>query len=775
MKQSHNRNRLAKTLRVLLPTALTAALGIGLLPAAISAAGPGKIEAESYAAMNGIQTEATTDAGGGLDVGWIDAGDWLDYAVVIPAAGTYTVSLRVASPSGAAGGALLKNGTTVLATYDVPATGGWQTWTTVTQTVTLAAGTQTLRLAAAAGGWNVNWLDIQSSDGTATAQVYLSSESTTIAPKSGSWYSNTAGGMAGVPYQLSKQGDVTLTAPTGASAAATINVDPSIQYQTMLGIGTSLEESTVYNISRMSAAKQDEVLRKLVDPVNGAGMNLIRIAFGTSDFTERTFYTYDDGTADPNLTRFSIQKDIDYNIIATVKKALAINPNIKVFASSWTAPNWMKDNNSLIGGHMLTQYIPNLATYYRKAIQAYQAQGIPIYALTPQNEPLYLAPDYPSMGLTVDQERQLIVALKSEFDANGISTKIWAFDHNFSDASYATQLLANASANAAIDSTAFHDYGGSPTTMTDVHNAYPGKNVLVTERSVWGTAGADRIAQYFRNWATGYVAWVTMLDTNISPEQWTGVPDPTFLIQSASNPNTYWALPEYNMEAQYSKFVKAGAKRIASDYGSTGAVTNVSFLNPDNTIVSVVINQNASSKTFKLVAEGKELLATIPAQTVGTYIWNRTGSGTNPQTNLLANPGLESGTLSGWTGEWHAGALAQKVDTDNPQSGSYKLTHWANVAYQQLTSQLVAVPNGTYQASVWVRSGGGQNALRLFAKNYGGAEKTAEVGSAAVANWTQYTISNIQVTNGQVELGIWSDANANNWSAFDSFSLFKTN
>lgn len=118
---------------------------------------PGTLQAESYAAMNGIQTEATTDTGGGTNVGWIDANDWLDYTVNVTTAGTYTVSFRVASPN-TGGQVQLRSGATVLATATVPNTGNWQTWTTVTATATLAAGNQTLRLYAATGGYNINWV-----------------------------------------------------------------------------------------------------------------------------------------------------------------------------------------------------------------------------------------------------------------------------------------------------------------------------------------------------------------------------------------------------------------------------------------------------------------------------------------------------------------------------------------------------------------------------------------------------------------------------------------
>jgi glucosylceramidase len=563
-----------------------------------------------------------------------------------------------------------------------------------------------------------------------------------------------------------------------------------MRYQSIVGMGTSLEESTIYNLSKMTAAKRDEILTKLVDPVNGAGMNLMRITFGSPDFTAQTFYSYDDmpaGQTDPTLSKFSIQKDIDYNIIATIKRALELNPNLKIFASSWSAPGWMKTSDSLVRGVIKTEYLDELATYYRMSVQAYEAQGIPIYSMTMQNEPL-LEIDYPSMYMSPDQQRQFSILLKNELNAYNLNTKLWIFDHNFSDGwYYVPPILNDAAANAAVDGVAFHDYSGSPYTMTEIHNAYPTKKVMLSERSLWGTYGMDRIAQFFRNWAISYNAWVTMLDSNIQPEQWVGTPDPILLIRDASNVNNYWITPEYYMTGQFSKFIQRDAKRISSNYGSTNAVTNVSFLNPDNTIVTVVINQSTYDQTFKIVEgiEGaKEIIATLPAKTVATYKWTRlTGSSPAPTpeptptptptpTNLLTNPGFETGNTNGW-GEWHGGPLAQKVDTDNPHSGSYKLVHWASSAYTQLTYQSLGVTNGTYKASVWVRSGGGQNALHLYVKNYGSSELQAKVGSNPVSGWTQYIIDNINVTSGTIEIGVWSDANGNNWAVFDDLELVK--
>jgi glucosylceramidase len=462
-------------------------------------------------------------------------------------------------------------------------------------------------------------------------QVWFSSESRTAGfePKSAGWYTNPAAGLAGTPYQLSRQADIATAASAGT---ATISVDTTQKFQTVLGVGSSLEESTIFNLGRMSAAGRTNALRTLLDPDAGAGFNIARITFGTSDFTSHDFYTYNDGAADPSLSRFSIQRDIDHRIISTLREALAINPNLKIFASAWTAPAWMKSSNSLITGSLLDQYIPTLATYYRKSIQAYAAQGIPIHGLTLQNEPLFEPADYPGMRVTADQERRLAIALRTELTNNGLgATRIWAFDHNFSEGLAYAQGVLSADARSSVDGIAFHDYAGDPSAMAAVKAQFPDKDVLMTERSVWGTAGADRIVQYFRNQSTIYQGWVSMLDQNRSPERWSGSPDPTMLVQSTSNPDTFWKTPDFNMVAQFSKFVQAGAKRVATGYGSTGTVTNVSFVNPDNSLVTVVVNQTSSNQAFTLRAGTRQFTGTLPAKTTGTYVWAGAGdAGSGP-------------------------------------------------------------------------------------------------------------------------------------------------
>ncbi|MBT2555533.1 carbohydrate-binding protein [Arthrobacter sp. ISL-5] len=459
------------------------------------------------------------------------------------------------------------------------------------------------------------------------AKVTWSSESTAAgyAPKSSAWFADPAVGMASVPYKLSQRNDIALSA-SGRNSGTVITVDAAKSYQSMLGIGCSMEDTTIHNLSLMSPSVRSQVLRSLFDPAKGAGFDLVRICFGSSDFSHSEFYTYDDGPADPTLSRFSIQKDIDNNIISTLKDSLRINPNLAICGTAWSAPAWMKDNNSLIDGHLLDEHVPTLARYYRMIMQAYAAQGITIHAVTPQNEPGWPAGHYPSMLVSGQQQKQLINAMRAEFDAHGITTQVWAWDWNFGDTgNYITDALGTRDSGYtdAYHNTkgiAWHDYSGDPSTMSLAKTTYPDLDMVMTERMWWGTAGADRIARYMRCWSTGYISWVTMLDQNRDTQQY-GSPDPSPLIQNPDDRNKYWALPEYYLFAQFSKFVQRGAKRIWSDYGSTDTVTTVAFLNPDGTVATIVVNGTSTPQDFTLRGGQQQLIDTLPAKTVGTYVW----------------------------------------------------------------------------------------------------------------------------------------------------------
>ncbi|MFD1178205.1 glycoside hydrolase family 3 N-terminal domain-containing protein [Paenibacillus puldeungensis] len=218
--------------------------------------------------------------------------------------------------------------------------------------------------------------------------------------------------------------------------------------------------------------------------------------------------------------------------------------------------------------------------------------------------------------------------------------------------------------------------------------------------------------------------------------------------------------------------------RVASQNGAPNAIelrngsTNLATFSVPNTggwqsweTVTQNVTLNAGVQTLRLHASAGN--------------WNlnwlelRPTNSTPVNGNYLVNPGFESGSTTGWD-QWNGGVLAQAADTSFPYSGAYKLTHWASSDYQQLTRQTISLPNGIYRFSAWARSSGGQKALHLYAKN-GNKEVTAVVASNASDYWKKYTIDNIVVDTGQIEVGVWSNANANNWAAFDHFELVSAN
>ena len=431
-------------------------------------------------------------------------------------------------------------------------------------------------------------------------------------------------------HMLDRQPDLPITYP-GAPPATRIEVDPSVQYQTILGTGISMEEASVSNLRRLSPAKRTQLLTEMLDPVVGMGLNLFRVTIGTSDFTGRDWYTYDDllpGQQDPGLESFSIQKDIDFGIIEVLKQMIAINPQLKFFASPWSPPAWMKSGGpftfgQITGGFLSSDQIGPYAKYFRKFVEAYRDQGIRIEAVTLQNEPENDLLTMPSCIVTPEQEALLAKAVKAEFAAGGLDAAVWVFDQNFDHGvDYASTIFGDPAARAATDGVAFHDYAGDPSAMTTLHDRFPDKDIFFTEKTLWGVAGVDRAAQYFRNWARSYVSWITMLDQDGQPNRGPASQKPRRFMRSISYAgDEYYATPEHYLFGLYSKFVERGAARIASSPGSADTVTDVAFLNPDGTVVTVVINQTTTTQPFALLSENNQVRGELDPRSAASVRW----------------------------------------------------------------------------------------------------------------------------------------------------------
>jgi glucosylceramidase len=291
-------------------------------------------------------------------------------------------------------------------------------------------------------------------------------------------------------------------APNSRSSRETIHVDDTVRYQSVLGLGSSLEHSTCYNLSLLSSDQRERVIESLVHPEQGIGMNLMRICIGTSDFAPGPFYTYDDlppGQQDPRLEHFSIERDREY-VLPVLKAAQRLNPALRFFASPWTPPPWMKTNGRFGGGSLRPACYPCFARYLARFIEAYRPEGIEIHALTIQNEPEFGPETYPSCRWTAMQQRDFIRDhLGPLFEARGIRTLIWGYDHNFNHPGFPSTILRDPNAARYVAGSAFHLYEGKPSAMSRLHREFPAKSIYFTEGSVYGAKGGVEIIEYLRN------------------------------------------------------------------------------------------------------------------------------------------------------------------------------------------------------------------------------------------------------------------------------------
>jgi O-glycosyl hydrolase len=408
-----------------------------------------------------------------------------------------------------------------------------------------------------------------------------------------------------------------------SDAKTTIHVDPGRTFQSVLGLGSSLEHSTCYNISRLPRDQQEKVIESLVDAEKGIGMSLMRICIGTPDFTASGWYSYDDrppGEADPELKQFSIDKDRQY-VLPVLKLALEKNPHLVFFASVWSPPGWMKTSRELCGGKIDPKHFPSLARYFARFIEAYQAEGIKIHAITPQNEPGYSPSSYPTCGWTAEQQRDFIRDdLGPEFRTRGIATKIWCYDHNFNNLRFPTTILGDPEASRFVDGTAFHHYEGKASAMTALSEKFPDKHAYFTEGSVFGVKGAAQIIEFLRHGARSYNAWVTIIDHQGRPNPGPHDCSPTCVVLNSDDLTLDYRF-DYYMYGQFMKFIRPGTIRVHSDEPSE-SLPNCAVRNPDGSIVLVVVNRKSQSSRFDIEWNSTHLTTDIGGDSVATYCWN---------------------------------------------------------------------------------------------------------------------------------------------------------
>jgi glucosylceramidase len=453
--------------------------------------------------------------------------------------------------------------------------------------------------------------------------------SATVIGKASAWLTTGDKGRL-----LNKESDVSITVPL-ATAVPVITINATEQLQEMEGFGAALTGSSAYLIRKLPSGQRTALIQELFDPQAGIGISYLRVTMGASDFSLED-YTYNDlpsGETDFDLSEFSIAKDDD--VIAVLKLILAVNPNIKIMGTPWSPPAWMKTNGSLkhVQGQankLKSECYEVYAKYFVKYIQAYAAEGIMIDAVTPQNEPLYSTASYPCLSMEATEQISFIKNhLGPAFEAAGINTKIIAYDHNWDNTNYAISVLNDDDANKYIAGSAFHAYAGDVSAMSVVHNAHPDKGLYFTEISggEWATDFSENLQWNMnnifigtaKNWSKTALMWNLALDENFGPTN-NGCSDCRGVITisgTAVSRNV-----EYYSIGHFSKFVGAGAHRIASSTSATiGNADHVAFRNTDGSFVLVVNNNDSGIKSFSVKQGNAQFTYSISGKSVVTITW----------------------------------------------------------------------------------------------------------------------------------------------------------
>jgi glucosylceramidase len=404
--------------------------------------------------------------------------------------------------------------------------------------------------------------------------------------------------------------------------APVVEVDLGWRGQSILGLGASFDHATCENLGRLPSDRRAEVVERLVSPTAGIGMNLMRVCIGTSDFASLPYYTYDDmppGMTDPDLARFSIEADRAH-VLPVIKLARSINPDMLLFASPWSPPAWMKSTSSLGGGVLRRRWYDAYARYLLAFLRAYEAEGLPIHALTLQNEPRMVDPGYPTTRWSGDEQRDFIRDhLGPLFEREGVTTRIWCWDHNWNNLAFPTTVLSDPGAARHVEGTAFHLYEGRVEAQTTFHEAFPDRPIYFTEGSVYGALGGLEIIRILRNWSRSYSAWVVMLDEHQQPNSGPHDADPTPVELLDDGTVRYNA--DYFIYGQFMQAIARDAVRVGSSDPGIRSFGTVAVVNPDGEVVLVAANSRRYRQRFAVRCDGLAFEAELPPRTVATYRW----------------------------------------------------------------------------------------------------------------------------------------------------------
>ncbi|MGA9858275.1 MAG: glycoside hydrolase family 30 beta sandwich domain-containing protein [Solirubrobacteraceae bacterium] len=448
--------------------------------------------------------------------------------------------------------------------------------------------------------------------------------------------------------RLARQPDAEFGAISGAAHLPVINVNAGVPFQTVKGFGAAMTDTSAWLMEReIAPATRSQLFGELFG-AGGIHLNFVRVPMGASDFTRTGVpYTYDDmpaGQSDPRLRRFSIGRDRAY-IIPALRQALAANPQTAFLASPWTAPAWMKGNRSLgnagnLGTLRGSAYRP-WAEYFVRFLQAYRAAGVPIGALTVQNEP-GTPTLYPGMNLSAAAESNLIVQdLRPALAGAGLHPAIYGGDLGWgpNNNGYMSSSIFGA-AGGSLTGLSWHCYYGAPGVMNEFRHADPRLDEIVDECSPGGTSPtptSEIVIASLRDWASTVALWNLALDPHGGPVQVPnhGCPACVGLASIDEHTAHVGLTRSYYQLGQASAFITPGARRIASNHFVsyayphkgvsvvTPGLDDVAFRNPDGSVVLVAYDNAPQPARFAVAWRGRALPYALGPGSMVTMVFNR--------------------------------------------------------------------------------------------------------------------------------------------------------
>jgi glucosylceramidase len=432
--------------------------------------------------------------------------------------------------------------------------------------------------------------------------------------------------------RLAKTGEAALVANMPVvEKEECIFVDPAKTFQTVLGIGGALTDASAETFYKLPADKQQEILKAYFDPKEGIGYSLGRTSIHSCDFSSDSYTYVKDG--DKQLDSFNIAHDLKYRI-PFIKAALAkAGGNFTLYASPWSPPGWMKDTGTMLhGGKLKPEDYDSWARYYVKFIQAYEKEGIPIWGLTVQNEPLAVQ-TWESCIYTAEEERDFLKNhLGPELHKAGLQDKkIMVWDHNRSLMyDRGSVVLDDPAAAKYVWGVGFHWYvGDNFENVKRLKEAYPQTHLLFTEgcnspfdRSKindwqWGEIYAKSMVNDLNNGADGWTDWNVLLDEKGGPNHVGNYCYAPVHADTKTGELIYQNAFYYI--GHFSKFIRPGAKRIISS-STTDTLSTTAFLNPDGTIAVVVLNLSDQAQPVSVRLGGKAARTNSPAHSIMTLV-----------------------------------------------------------------------------------------------------------------------------------------------------------